>query len=218
MNVMNPINLINPRKAVLRVNRQETAEKLLQVELEKLPPDERMIVERFIQRGRVARNVVREFDEQLTFGERMADRVASFGGSWTFIGLFGVFLIGWMIFNTFLLMTSAFDPYPYILLNLILSSLAALQAPVIMMSQNRSAETDRMHAKNDYEVNVKAELEVLQLHEKINELRERDWVDLIEIQHRQLDLMERMMIEVCAPQATNQLKEPAQLPADDHKV
>jgi uncharacterized membrane protein len=218
MSVMNPINLIKPRKTVLRVNRQETAQKLLQVELEKLPADERMVVERFIQRGRVARNVVREFDEQLTFGERMADRVASFGGSWTFIGLFSVFLIGWMIFNSFMLMNRAFDPYPYILLNLILSSLAALQAPVIMMSQNRSAETDRMHAKNDYEVNVKAELEVLQLHEKINELRERDWVELIEIQHRQVELMERMMGEGCAHQALNRSREQAQLSAGEHEV
>lgn len=178
-----------------RINRRETARKLLKTEIEKLTPQERVIVERFISRGRVARDVMREFDEQLTFGERLADRVASFGGSWAFILIFTAFLIVWMIFNTLVLGSQAFDPYPYILLNLVLSCLAALQAPVIMMSQNRAAEIDRMHAKNDYEVNVKAELEILQLHEKINELRENDWKTLIDMQQRQLEMLERMVME-----------------------
>lgn len=178
-----------------RINRRETARKLLQTEIEKLSPEERVVVERFISRRRVARDVVREFEAQLTFGERLADRVAAFGGSWTFILIFSAFLICWMLFNTFVLGGRAFDPYPYILLNLVLSCLAALQAPVIMMSQNRAAETDRMHAQNDYEVNVKAELEILQLHEKINELREHDWVTLIEMQQRQLEMLERVMME-----------------------
>lgn len=177
------------------VNRRETARRLLQVELEKLPADERRIVERFIEGGYVARHVMREFDEQLTFGERLADRVASFGGSWKFILLFLMLLTSWMIFNTFFLAQRAWDPYPYILLNLILSCIAALQAPVIMMSQNRAAEKDRLQAKNDYEVNVKAELEILQLQEKLNELRERDWVALIEMQRQQLTLLERVIRE-----------------------
>jgi len=180
---------------VIKVNRRETAKKLLQVELEKLPAEERLVVERFIDRGRVARNVEREFDEQLTFGERLADRVASFGGSWTFIIIFMTFLFAWMIFNTFALGAKAYDNYPYILLNLILSCLAALQAPIIMMSQNRQAEKDRLQSKNDYEVDVKAELEILQLHEKINELREQDWIKLVEMQQRQIELLERMLIE-----------------------
>jgi uncharacterized membrane protein len=178
-----------------RINRRETARKLLKTEIEKLTPQERVIVERFISRGRVARDVMREFDEQLTFGERLADRVAAFGGSWTFILIFAAFLVVWMLFNTFVLGAHAYDPYPYILLNLVLSCLAALQAPVIMMSQNRAAETDRMHAKNDYEVNVRAELEILQLHEKINELREHDWTTLIDMQQRQLEMLERMVME-----------------------
>lgn len=178
-----------------RINRRETARKLLQTEIEKLSPEERVVVERFISRRRVARDVVREFEAQLTFGERLADRVAAFGGSWTFILIFSAFLVCWMLFNTFVLGGRAFDPYPYILLNLVLSCLAALQAPVIMMSQNRAAETDRLHAQNDYEVNVKAELEILQLHEKINELREHDWVALIEMQQRQLEMLERVMME-----------------------
>lgn len=177
---------------VAKINRQATAQKLLQTELEKLPPDERLIVERFISRGRIARNIMREFDAQLTVGERLADRVAAIGGSWRFIGGFAVFLLVWMIFNTFVLAARAYDPYPYILLNLLLSCLAALQAPIIMMSQNRQAEIDRMQALNDYEVNIKAELEILQLHEKLNELREQDWAGLLEVQQYQTQLLERL--------------------------
>ena len=100
-----------------------------------------------------------------------------------------------MFFNTFILARQAFDPYPYILLNLLLSCIAALQAPVIMMSQNRMAEKDRAQAKHDYEVNIKAELEILQIQEKINELRERDWIALIGMQHRQIELLERLLTE-----------------------
>ena len=182
----------------IKVSRRETAEKLLQTEIEELPQYEREIVERFINGHRVARDVMSEFDEQQTFGQRVADRVASFGGSWTFIFLFLSVLIVWMIFNTFVLARQAFDPYPYILLNLLLSCVAALQAPVIMMSQNRMAEKDRVQAKNDYEVNIKAELEILQLQQKINELRENDWVALVEMQQRQIELLERLLAEADA--------------------
>lgn len=178
-----------------RVNRRETARKLLQSELEKLPPEERTIVERFVGRGRVARNVEREFEEQLTLGERVADQVAAFGGSWTFIIIFMALLVVWMLFNSLVLRRHAFDPYPYILLNLVLSCLAALQAPVIMMSQNRAAEKDRLHAQNDFEINVKAELEIMQVHEKLNELREQDWAALVAMQRRQLALLERLSEE-----------------------
>lgn len=177
------------RAKIAKVNRQATAQKLLQMELEKLPVEERLIVERFISRGRIARNVMREFDAQLTFGERLADRVAAVGGSWRFIGGFGFFLLVWMIINSVVLATRAFDPYPFILLNLILSCLAALQAPIIMMSQNRQAEIDRLQAQNDYEVNIKAELEILQLHEKINQLREQDWMGLLDLQHQQMEML-----------------------------
>ncbi len=190
-------SIITPNNKSERVNRRLTAQKLLQVELEKLPTDERIIVERFISRGRIARNIQREFDAQLTFGEKMADRVATIGGSWTFIICFMIFLIGWMAFNVFILMQRAFDPYPFILLNLVLSCLAALQAPVIMMSQNRQGEIDRMQAQNDYEVNIKAELEILQLHEKINELRENDWTDLMTMQQQQIELMQKTLTEIC---------------------
>ena len=123
-------------------------------------------------RTQVARNVNIEEEERLTFGQRIADRVATFGGSWTFIIFFGAVLVTWVIINTLILVSRAFDPYPYILLNLFLSMLAALQAPVIMMSQNRQAHKDRLKADLDYEVNLKAELEVAQLHHKVERIHE----------------------------------------------
>ena len=122
-------------------------------------------------RTQVSRNVNLEEEERLTFGERIADRVAAFGGSWTFIITFGVILFAWMALNVAMAL-HAFDPYPFILLNLVLSTLAALQAPVIMMSQNRQASKDRLKADLDYEVNLKAELEVAQLHAKVDRIYE----------------------------------------------
>jgi uncharacterized membrane protein len=110
------------------------------------------------------------FDSQLTYGQRLADRVAEFGGSWGFIIGFGVILVGWIAVNTMALLRQPFDPYPYILLNLVLSCLAAVQAPVIMMSQNRQEAKDRLHAEHDYQVNLKAELEIRQLHWKLDQL------------------------------------------------
>ena len=120
----------------------------------------------------VSRNVNVEEEEQLTFGDHVADKVAQFGGSWTFIITFGVGLLVWMAINTWILYKRPFDPYPFILLNLLLSTLAALQAPVIMMSQNRLSTKDRLKADLDYQVNLKAELEVAQLHLKVDRLYE----------------------------------------------
>ncbi|MGH9862491.1 MAG: DUF1003 domain-containing protein [Candidatus Acidiferrales bacterium] len=122
-------------------------------------------------RTHVARNLNVEEEESLTFGQHIADRVATFGGSWTFILSFAAFLMVWMSFNVYLALR-AFDPYPFILLNLALSALAALQAPVIMMSQNRQASKDRLKADLDYEVNLKAELEVAQLHNRVDRIYE----------------------------------------------
>ena len=124
-------------------------------------------------RTHVSRNLNEEEEELLTFGERIADRVATFGGSWTFIIAFAVILVTWMGGNAILLAAHPFDPYPFILLNLVLSALAALQAPVIMMSQNRQATKDRLKADLDYQVNLKAELEVAQLHGKIDRIYEQ---------------------------------------------
>ena len=121
----------------------------------------------------MVRNLNVEDDDQMTFGERVADRVASFGGSWTFIGIFVFFLTGWIVLNSVFLIKGQLDPFPYILLNLFLSMIAALQAPVIMMSQNRQSEKDRLKADLDYQVNLKSELEVAQLHRKLDHLTER---------------------------------------------
>ncbi|MEO6102301.1 MAG: DUF1003 domain-containing protein [Pseudoxanthomonas sp.] len=175
------------------IDRRETARRLLQSEVEKLPAEERQIVERFIADRQVSRNIVQEYDRSAGLGERVADKVAEVGGSWAFIITFLLCLVAWMAFNTLVLAKGAFDPYPYILLNLCLSCVAAIQAPIIMMSQNRQGTIDRLRAQNDYEVNVKAELEIMQVHEKLNDLRERDWATLVELQNQQIELLQRLL-------------------------
>lgn len=132
----------------------------------------------------------------LTFGQRIADKVASFGGSWTFIISFGVFLAAWICMNVVWLANSAFDPFPFILLNLILSTIAALQAPVIMMSQNRQEEKDRDRSKKDYMVNLKSEMEVRMLHEKIDHLIINQQQEVLEIHKVQIDLMNDILKQV----------------------
>ena len=153
---------------------------------------ERAILSRLLNRERWSRDPNVAFDAQATFGERVADRVATFGGSWTFIGIFLTFMLVWMIVNTE--MTQPFDVFPFILLNLMLSCLAALQAPIIMMSQNRQAAKDRNDAKLDYEVNVRAEAEIARLHEKID-LRDAEVRELLDINRRQLAMLERLAPE-----------------------
>ncbi len=181
-----------PSKAS-KVDRRQTAFKLLRTEVEKLPPEERAVIERFIARRSVSRNIAREFDTGLSFGERLSDRVAAIGGTWTFIVVFLFVLVLWMLVNSYLLRNTAFDPFPYILLNLCLSCVAAIQAPIIMMSQNRASASDRMQAEHDYEVNVRSELEIMQMHEKLDQMRERDWATLVELQNRQIDLLQKLL-------------------------
>lgn len=135
-----------------------------------LPENEAEVVRSAADRRPVSEDVNETFDDHLTFGERLADRVAAFGGSWPFIIAFGVFLAAWTGLNL-LLRKEAFDPYPFIFLNLVLSMLAAIQAPVIMMSQNRQAAKDRLTASVDYEINLRAELEIMRLHEKIDQMQ-----------------------------------------------
>ena len=122
----------------------------------------------------------------------MSDRLASFGGSWTFIGLFFAILVLWMAFNIAVIAQVQFDPYPFILLNLVLSCLAAIQAPIIMMSQKRQEAKDRMRSENDYRVNLKAELEIRHLHEKIDHMLTRQWERLAEMQQIQLEIMQEV--------------------------
>ena len=156
---------------------------------------EQRVIERLTKRLHISRNTHQEFEESLTVGQRLADRIASFGGSWTFILSFLSLLLFWIVLNTIVLARKPFDPYPYILLNLILSMLAALQAPVILMSQNRFAAKDRMAAQHDYEVNLKSELEILALHQKIDTLREQQWLELVAMQKEQIQLLTKMRDE-----------------------
>jgi uncharacterized membrane protein len=159
----------------------------LVADIERLNAIEKQIIERFIHRQRAARDLSQD---QMTLGDRVADRVAAFGGSWGFIFVSVALITVWLWINSIL--TKAFDPYPFILLNLVLSCLAALQAPVIMMSQNRQAAHDRLDAQHDYEVNTKAEMEILGLHAKLDELREQKWVDLMKAQEQQLALLAQL--------------------------
>ena len=151
----------------------------------------------------ISRDTNQEFNEKQTFGERFADNVAAFGGSWTFIGLFTSVLVFWIVLNSILMVKSdkVLDPFPYMLMNLVLSMLAAIQAPVIMMSQNRQTAKDRLDAENDYQVNLKAELEILSLHEKLDDLRDKKWAELMEIQQTQINTLSQLLKDGAA--ATN---------------
>ena len=135
----------------------------------------------------------RLFGRNQSFGDRLADKVAAVGGSWGFIIAFTIFLLGWATLNTLVLAGKAFDPFPFIFLNLMLSMIAALQAPIIMMSQNRQAKKDRLQADLDYQVNLKAELQIRSLHLKIDELRASELRDFVEIQREQLTLQRQQM-------------------------
>jgi len=158
---------------------------------------ERRVLTRMLRRRPGADDPNRVFDAKLTFGQRVADRVATFGGSWTFIGLFLVSLVVWLIVNEEL--ARPFDAYPFILLNLVLSCVAALQAPVIMMSQNRMAAKDRLDARSDYEVNLRAEMEIMGLHAKLDEVRDRDWAEFLALQREQLDALQRIETRLLGP-------------------
>jgi uncharacterized membrane protein/uncharacterized membrane protein YeaQ/YmgE (transglycosylase-associated protein family) len=162
----------------------------VQAQVRRLGGLELQVLTQFLRRRPVAKNLNATFEQQITFGQRLADQVAAFGGSWTFIMLFGLVLVVWIWANAH--GARPWDPYPFILLNLVLSCLAALQAPVIMMSQNRQAAKDRLDAQNDYEVNLKAEMEILALHSKLDEVREREGQELVELQQRHQALMDRL--------------------------
>ncbi|MFZ1661151.1 MAG: DUF1003 domain-containing protein [Paracoccaceae bacterium] len=151
---------------------RELATKLLNAGYEDLPEREQRVLRRIAAKSAISRNIAEVKPDTLTFGQRIADKVAAFGGSWTFILLFTGAIVLWVGSNGWALL-HPFDPYPFIFLNLILSMVAAIQAPVIMMSQNRQAEKDREAAGHDYEVNLKAELEIMSLHEKLDDLRQR---------------------------------------------
>ncbi|MBB4096093.1 DUF1003 domain-containing protein [Ochrobactrum pecoris] len=161
--------------------------------LESLTEREMRIFQGLVERQTIARNVNRVFDDKLTFGQRLADKVAEFGGSWAFIIVFAALLAIWVSINL-LAATHAIDPYPFIFLNLILSMIAALQAPIIMMSQNRQTSRDRLDAGHDYEVNLKAEIEIMALHDKLDQMRSTELRSLIEKQQEQIELLTKFMM------------------------
>ena len=162
---------------------------------------EKELQEKIRRRERVSKNVHVIHQEQLTFGQRVSDELADIAGSWGFIFGFGLVLGAWILFNTAALIHH-WDKYPYILLNLFLSMLAAIQAPVILMSQNREEARDRIRAEHDYEVNLKSEMEIQLLHQKLDELRERQWNELLAIQKQQIDLLEAQLALLQGKKAT----------------
>lgn len=170
--------------------RRHYVEALLEEERGELGALEHQVLEALATQQNVTRNLWDSVEENMTFGDRVADRVAELGGSWAFILSFLVVLSVWIGVNVAGLFRQPFDPYPFILLNLVLSTLAALQAPVIMMSQRRQERKDRLRAENDYQVNLKAELEIRQLHDKIDHQLARQWEKLAELQKMQIDLLE----------------------------
>lgn len=183
----NPQNLLSIEE--LNLYRNRYIQNALTKELGTLTDLEKQVISTLQNDQLITDKINEDKYDTLTHGQKMADKVASFGGSWTFISIFGIFLLAWMITNAVLLANRSFDPYPFILLNLILSCLAAIQAPIIMMSQNRQEQKDRERAKNDYMINLKSEMEIRLLHEKMDHLIINQQEKLMEIQQIQVDMM-----------------------------
>ncbi len=174
----------------LAIYREKYIADFLQKEIGELSLLEKKVVDTLMDKSTISDKIEETtLNESITLGQRLADKVASFGGSWTFIISFGIFITIWILLNIIILQAKSFDPFPFILLNLILSCIAALQAPVIMMSQNRQEEKDRERSKKDYMINLKSELEIRILHEKIDHLMLHQEQDLIEIQKLQIEMM-----------------------------
>ena len=170
--------------------RKKYIRKLIQEEVGEFDKLENQVADAITNNKLLSENIEDEIDERLTFGQRLADMIAKFGGSWFFIIIFFTFLLIWMGINIWLLTNRPFDPYPFILLNLILSCLAAIQAPIIIMSQNRQEQKDRQRGEHDYKINLKAELEIKLLHEKIDHLLLHQNKRILEIQELTTDYLE----------------------------
>lgn len=179
-------------KADLNRYRAEYVKDVIKADKGELSVLDEQVVKSLKEQELLSKNINVEYDRQRSVGEIMADRLADFGGSWLFIGIFCVVLLVWIVMNSVVLLMKPFDPYPYIFLNLILSCLAAMQAPVILMSQNRQEARDRIQAEHDYRINLKAELEIRHLHEKMDHLLMNQWQRLMEIQQIQMELMEEL--------------------------
>ena len=178
----------------LREIRTEYIEKLIRKDKGALSSFDKEVLDSLSSQDILVENVNKKFEKKLTFGQKMADRVARFGGSWKFILSFLALLVVWMILNTFFVRNEGFDPYPFILLNLVLSCLAALQAPIIMMSQNRQAARDRLQANEEYCTNLKAELEIQHLQSKLDLFMKNQWESLLELQRIQIELTEDIIL------------------------
>src|SRR5205809_3645332 len=172
--------------------RRDYVKHTLECEIGELTSLDQEVIESLREHEVLTENIEKQFERKLTFGEHLSDKIATFGGSWRFIILFGAVLLGWIALNAALLANRGFDPYPFILLNLILSCLPAIQAPIIMMSQNRAEARDRLRGEHEYKVNLKAELEIRHLHEKIDHLLRRQYNRLFEIQQIQIELLEEL--------------------------
>ncbi|HJV77587.1 MAG TPA: DUF1003 domain-containing protein [Paludibacter sp.] len=173
----------------LNAYREKYVESFLTKQIGQLTKLEKTVLDSLKDKTTLSDKLDAEEPQAMTYGQRIADKVADFGGSWTFIISFAVFLLVWICINIYWLGNKGFDPYPFILLNLILSSLAAIQAPVIMMSQNRQEDKDRERGKKDYMINLKSELEVRMLHEKMDHLIINQQEEVLEIHKVQIDLM-----------------------------
>jgi uncharacterized membrane protein len=176
----------------LTILRGQYVHSLLESEKGELSSLEHDVVRSLQEHELLSSNIDAEFEQKWSFGERLADKIASFGGSWIFLICFGVFLCIWIGMNSLVLLWHPLDPYPFIFLNLILSCLAAIQAPIIMMSQNRQEAKDRIRSQHDYQVNLKAELEIRHLHEKVDHLLSHQWERLVQIQELQLELLSEL--------------------------
>jgi uncharacterized membrane protein len=172
--------------------RTEYVKSLLESERGEISSLETEVLESLRQHELLSMNVDVESEKVWTFGERLADKMADFAGSWTFLICFGLFMAGWIIMNSLVLYFRPVDPFPFILLNLALSALAAVQAPIIMMSQNRQESRDRLRSQHDYQINLKAELEIRHLNEKLDHLLSHQWDRLVEIQQVQIQLLEEL--------------------------
>jgi uncharacterized membrane protein len=172
--------------------RMKYVRQVLEAEVGEISVLESEVLESMKKNELLSTNIYADFDQKFTTGQIVADKIATFGGSWRFILLFAGVLVAWIALNTVALLAKPFDPYPFILLNLVLSCLAAIQAPVIMMSQNRMEARDRLRGEQDYKINLKAELEIQHLHEKLDHLLKQQWTRLLEIQEIQLELMREM--------------------------
>ncbi|NVO20580.1 MAG: DUF1003 domain-containing protein [Bacteroidetes bacterium] len=173
--------------------RADHLQELIHTQKGKISDLEKEVTETLRKQELLSSDLNAAFDKELSFGSRLADKVAAFGGSWKFIILFSGIIILWISANSIAYFSKSFDPYPFILLNLVLSCIAALQAPVIMMSQNRQEAKDRMRSENDFKTNLKAELEVRILHQKMDELLTHHWNSLMNIQKMQIEMMEKIM-------------------------